>query len=218
MVKTFDSKKGYKEDCSVLIIPCCKKDLDNSWSIKELYYNIPKNIYGRSLDTISDEELIMFITDYYNDVLSALDPMDMFSIIKDHRLISDERTDSLALRHIVSSWLQLYTGEKIYESELLEDGTLKRLERPERIKNNVEAIIRKIHNISDEESVREKYLEAKASKETDEERARYLMGAAIDAKARYDRSLGTLPDMSLSNRGRKMLKSLLYSGKKISNR
>ena len=155
MIHTFDSKNEYISGYTKSIIPCSKEDLENSCAIKELYYPAAKDYKEMSYNEREE-----YIKRYYLDVLSKLDPEKIYDKIRYTILVSDERTDSLAKRHIVSEWLTLYVGEKFYESYYdKEKGELVRLERPPFIKSDLEKIIRNnIENMRGFKSLRALYL------------------------------------------------------------
>lgn len=118
---------------------------------------------------MTHDEIKDYIKGYYDEVLSKLNPDKVASEIRFTALVSDERTDSLAKRHIISEWLSLYTDEKICESgfEDIEYGQkrLIQLERPNFIKDILEEVIKEsITNMRGFESLKALYLFEKGEK------------------------------------------------------
>ena len=139
MIYTFDKKTRYTNKYFTTIIPFnADEEINNDYEVlDELSYKKAPNYKQMSI-----EEIRNFISDYYNDVLSQLDPKDVARELRCSVLISDERSDSLALRHIVSEWLNIYTDERVIESYIDKEGKFVELERPNFIRPMLEEIIK----------------------------------------------------------------------------
>lgn len=114
----------------------------NYFSLEELKFEDSPNYYEASY-----EELEQYIKEFYLQVLSKLDPNDMYIKLMGTCLTSNERTDSFAKRHIFSSWLRIYIDIDINEMGTGENGKLIKLEVPEFIPSILEKVIRE--SISD---------------------------------------------------------------------
>ena len=135
MVHCFEAKKNVKKYMVSLIPTEGYTDID-AFVLDYLSYKSAPDYRNMSYDEIRE-----YITNYYEDVLSKLDPEEVMSELRGTVLVSDEKTDSLALRHIVAEWLYLLTNEPVYESEVEEDH-LVLLERPSFIKPMLEETIK----------------------------------------------------------------------------
>lgn len=139
MIYTFDKKTKHYNKFFTSVIPCGNEKENNNFNcslLNELSYE--KEDYNN----MSIDEIREYIANYYNDVLSKLDPESLIRELKYSALVSDERSDSLALRHIVSEWLSIYTDEKIVETSVDEEGNFVEIERPKFIRPMLEEIIR----------------------------------------------------------------------------
>lgn len=140
-----------------LVIPSCDSKIDEiSYCevLNELAYKDAPDYKTASL-----EELEEYIGDYYDDVLSYLDPEEVYHKLFLNIVVSDERVDSLAKRHIVAHWLKLYTGFSINEGIDLDNGVYKRVDVPEFIGPMLEKVIKsRISNMRGFTSLRALYL------------------------------------------------------------
>ena len=152
MIHTFDKKIDTK-NYTVSLIPIKEGETASDYIMTYLSYPISNDYKQMSYDEIRD-----YITNYYNDVLSKLDPEKILRDLRSTILVSDERTDSLAIRHIVSEWLNLLTDEPVYECDII-DGHLIPLERPNFIRPILEEAIKNSKvNMKGFKSVRALYL------------------------------------------------------------
>lgn len=157
MIHCFD--KNYSTDnCMISIIPSENYDNSDAFVLDYLSYRSAPNYREMSYDEIRE-----YISNYYRDVLSKLDPEEVMVDLRNTILVTDERTDSLAIRHIVAEWLNLLTEEPVYESGI-EDGHLILLERPTFIKQMLEEAIKNSKNMRGLQSVRAIYLLEKAER------------------------------------------------------
>lgn len=174
MIHTLDLKEVLLYDVkSYKTLLFCDTESDRKF-LEECRFGVDKlNIfdYPNSGDykEMSRDEIKDYIKGYYDEVLSKLNPEKVASEIRFTALVSDERTDSLAKRHIISEWLSLYTDEKICESGLeeIEHGQNRfiQLERPDFIKDILEEVIKEsITNMRGFESLKALYLFEKGEK------------------------------------------------------
>jgi len=157
MIHCFD-KEYNTRGSMVSVIPTANYNDENAFVLDYLSYKPAPDYKNMSYDEIRE-----YITSYYNNVLSELDPEELLRELRGTILVSDERTDSLAIRHIVAEWLNLLTDEPVYESGV-EDGHLVLLERPEFIKPMLEEAIKNSKGTKGLQSVRALYLLEKADK------------------------------------------------------
>lgn len=162
MIRTFYKGNNRDENSLISVIPSNVADLRNSNAITELYYPNAGDYRQMSFDDIKG-----YIRGYYLDVLSYLDPEEILKQIDYTELVSNEETDSLAKRHIVSEWLRLYTGVDICESVYDNKRGFVSLERPTFIKPILEEVIRETTTSLDKygyESIRACFCIQKAEK------------------------------------------------------
>lgn len=97
------------------------------------YHPLSELTFKDALDytSVSMEEIEKYIFDFYTTVLSKLDPKEMYQKLNGSCLTSNERTDSLVKRHIVSGWLKLYTDMNINEVGTGENNGVINLDTPE---------------------------------------------------------------------------------------
>ena len=158
MVHCFDKNYGVRNSM-ISLIPTENYDDEDAFVLDYLSYPKSDDYESMSYDEIRD-----YISSYYNDVLKPLDPEEVMIDLRGTFLVSDERTDSLALRHIVAEWLNLLTDEPVYESGI-EDNHLVLLERPSFIRPMVEEAIKNSKESTRSlQSVRALYLLEKAEK------------------------------------------------------
>ena len=192
MINTFDKKSGIKMNGFVSLIPM-QKDEDKIG-------NTVNYLDFLSYRQIGNEEPKEYIKEYYENVLSKLDPEELLSMLRYTVLVSDERSDSIAIRHIVSEWINLFCDEKTSEV-MLKDGVVTEVERPEIIKTTLEEVIKSKNNdMKGFQTLRGLYLYEKSEKILEtasrleklgkdcseiKEKAMYLRGYALDSESRY---------------------------------
>lgn len=127
----------------------------------------PKQDLG-NFDNIDDlEGQYDYIKSYYIDVLSKLDPQELFDTFLDYSIIIDY--DVNIYRHLIAFWLELFLDIKTFEVEVNpKRDTFKALNRPDYLKYILEDIIRQNYNMGDYESINAAYLFNK-SKEKEKE-------------------------------------------------
>lgn len=178
-----ENLKGY----TTYVIPSLdKSEIDIENRDKLFYQPLSELTFKDAPDytSVSMEEIEKYIFDFYTTVLSKLDPKEMFQKFNGSCLTSNERTDSLAKRHIVSEWLKLYTDMNINEVGTGENNSVINLDTPEFIGPMLEKVIRKnIHNMRGFSSLRALYLFEEGEKL--EEEAREFEYTDIDSYIAY---------------------------------
>ena len=144
MIYTMDKSNQKVNKYFISLIPLNKNEEIYNNGLKSNVLKLDVLSYKKASNyrNMSDEEIINYIEKYYNDVLSKLDPETLARELRYSIFVSDERCDSLALRHIVSEWLSIYTNEKIVEINIDKDGKFIKLDRPSFIKPILEDVIK----------------------------------------------------------------------------
>ena len=109
---------------------------------------------------ISEEESTLFyINNYYNEVLSKLDPMEMLEKIpRGSILLCYEDGNEFCHRHLVAFWFELFLG--ISSSEVIENPkreTVKRIKRPEYLKDILEVVIKSNYEMNGFDNIKDAY-------------------------------------------------------------
>ena len=130
---------------------------------KEFY-----KIWHDNIGKISEEEnIIFYMTEYYKQVLSKLDPQEVYDMIPDGSiLLCYEEPDEFCHRHIFAFWIELFLG--IHTAEVRENPqreTLTKLNRPEYLKPMLEKIIKENYDMNGFDNIKDAY-EFKKSKST----------------------------------------------------
>ena len=109
---------GYKGECYPQLAP--KKDFWKKWHA--------------NIEIISEEENNKYyVQEYWNQVLSKLDPEKVFRDLNNSVLLCYEDNMLFCHRHIVAAWLELTLGVKVPEAKAT-DYKIEVIERPEYIK------------------------------------------------------------------------------------
>lgn len=111
--------------------------------IKELapklsFWKVWKNNIGKISD---DENNKYYIEEYYKQVLSKLDPEEIYHKINNKVLLCYEENMDFCHRHIISAWIELLLDKKT--AEITFNGyKITEIERPNNIKKVLENVIR----------------------------------------------------------------------------
>ena len=123
-----------------------KKDFWNTW-----HNNIGK--------IPEEENTRYYVSEYYKQVLSKLDPKEASNLIPEGSiLLCYEKNNEFCHRHLVSFWFELFLG--INTSEVIENPkreTVRRVERPDYLKDILESVIKENYPMHDFETVKEAY-------------------------------------------------------------
>lgn len=122
---------NYKGNCYPLLAP--KKSFWQVWH--ENIGKIPENINN-----------MFYIEQYYIQVLSKLDPIDVYNILDNSLLLCYEDSNEFCHRHIVAAWFELFLEIEIPEV-VIKNNEIVKVDRPYYIKPLLEQIIRKYKNM-----------------------------------------------------------------------
>lgn len=117
-----------------------------------------------NIGKISEEENTRYyITEYYKEVLSKLDPEEVYGEINDATLLCYEPNNEFCHRHIVAAWFELLLDIKVPEQKI-NIYSQKELKRPENIKEYLNEIMIQNINMHGFTSLRAAYLFEKNEK------------------------------------------------------
>jgi receptor expression-enhancing protein 5/6 len=116
------------------------------------------NSFEDSIDIYVDN-IKYYATEYYKQVLSKLDPQEVYDMIPDDAiLLCYEENDKFCHRHFFAFWQELFLGirtSEVYENPVRE--TLTRLDRPEYLKNVMEEVIKENYDMHNFDTIKEAY-------------------------------------------------------------
>ena len=133
---------------------------------KKAFWEVWENNIGK----ISEEENNKFyIREYYRQVLSKLDPYEVYSDLDGKAMLCYENADQFCHRHIVAAWLELLLGVEVPEVEVKTKTTkigdeevtylsMDRVDRPSYIKEYLEELLKEEMEMYGFKSVRAAYL------------------------------------------------------------
>lgn len=101
--------------------------------------------------------------EYWNQVLSKLDPEKVFRGLDNSVLLCYESNTEFCHRHIVAAWFEILLGVKVPEQKA-KDYQIEEIDRPEYIKQYLEAVMRLNKNMRGFKSLRALYLFEKGEK------------------------------------------------------
>lgn len=101
-----------------------------------------------------------YIEEYYNQVLSKIDPMTLYKSLKNETiLLCYEDSEDFCHRHLVAYYLELFLGINVSEVSVnSKRQTYHVLKRPEFLKDMLEDIIRENYAMNGYKSIRAAYL------------------------------------------------------------
>lgn len=115
-------------------------------------------IWHSNIGIIKEEENNKFyIEEYYKQVLSQLDPEEVYKKLDNSILLCYEPSDKFCHRFIVAAWFELFLDIYIPEVKMV-NNKLEIVERPEYIKAYLEEIIKNNINMRGFNSLRALYL------------------------------------------------------------
>ena len=160
---------GYKGDCILSLAP--------------KYYFFRK--YKDNRGIISDEENEMYyIREYYQQVLSCLDPSEIYNMLDGMIMLCYENNTDFCHRHIVAAWLELLLDVNVYEVTQ-EDNKLVKIDKPKRIKEMLEHVMRENIDMHGFDSLRAAYLYEQYLKIEDKDMKDVLIREASDVDERH---------------------------------
>lgn len=104
-----------------------------------------------------------YIEEYWNQVLSKLDPEEVYRELDNSILLCYESNEEFCHRHIVSAWFEITLGINVPEITV-KDFDIKEMENPIYIKEYLEEIMRKSQDMKGFKSLRALYLYEKSEK------------------------------------------------------
>lgn len=121
-------------------------------------------IWHDNIGKVSEEENNKYyVQEYWNQVLSKLDPEKVYRELDNSILLCYENNDEFCHRHIVAAWFEILLGIKIPEIKSNE-YKLQEIERPEYIKQYLDDAMRLNRNMRGFNSLRALYLFEKGEK------------------------------------------------------
>ena len=103
--------------------------------------------WHNNINTIDElENNKFYIKEYYEQVLSKLDPKEIFELLDNSIILCYEDYNEFCHRHIVAEWLELTLNIKVNEIKIKNNYIIK-LKRPEYIKPILEEIIKEDNNL-----------------------------------------------------------------------
>lgn len=121
-------------------------------------------VWHNNIGKISEEENNRYyVQEYWNQVLSKLDPEKVFKDLDYSVLLCYESNTEFCHRHIVAAWFEILLGVKIPESKA-NGYQVEETDRPEYIKGYLEDAMRLNRNMRGFKSLRALYLFEKGDK------------------------------------------------------
>lgn len=121
-------------------------------------------VWHNNIGKISEEENNRYyVQEYWNQVLSKLDPEKVFKELDYSVLLCYESNTEFCHRHIVAAWFEILLGVKIPESKA-NGYQVEETDRPEYIKGYLEDAMRLNRNMRGFKSLRALYLFEKGDK------------------------------------------------------
>lgn len=105
-------------------------------------------VWHENIGKISDEDNNRYyIEEYYKQVLSKLNPQDVYHDLTGSILLCYEEPELFCHRHIVAAWLEITLGVQIPEVKI-QNHQLVHLDRPKYIKTILEEVMRKENHLT----------------------------------------------------------------------
>ena len=104
-----------------------------------------------------------YVQEYWNQVLSKLNPQEVYNELNNRILLSYEPNTDFCHRHIVAAWFEILLGETVPEVKV-KDYQIEEVDRPEYIKEYLEDAMRFNRNMRGFHSLRALYLFEKGEK------------------------------------------------------
>ena len=121
-------------------------------------------IWHNNIGKISEEENNQYyVEEYWKQVLSKLDPEQVYRELDNSILLCYEANTDFCHRHIVAAWFEILLGETVPEVKV-KDYQIEEIDRPEYIKEYLEDAMRFNRNMRGFHSLRALYLFEKGEK------------------------------------------------------
>lgn len=122
-------------------------------------------IWHDNIGKIPEEENNQYyVQEYWNQVLSKLDPEQIYRELDNSILLCYEPNTEFCHRHIVAAWFELLLGVEVPEATAKDYEIIYNIERPEYIKEYLEEAMKKDRNMRGFNSLRALYLFEKGEK------------------------------------------------------
>ena len=121
-------------------------------------------IWHDNIGKVSEEENNRYyVQEYWNQVLSKLDPEQVYRELDNSTLLCYEANTEFCHRHIVAAWFEILLGVEVPEA-IAKDYQIENVDRPEYIKEYLEDAMRMNRNMRGFTSLRALYLFEKGEK------------------------------------------------------
>lgn len=94
----------------------------------------------------AEENNLFYVQEYWKQVLSDLDPKEVYSELDGNILLCYEKSDEFCHRHIVAEWFELLLGVEVKEV-VIKDSCLSPISRPSYIKDYLEQVMKENINM-----------------------------------------------------------------------
>lgn len=111
----------------------------------------------------AEENNRYYIQEYWNQVLSKLDPQQVYDELDYSILLCYESNNEFCHRHIVAAWFEILLGINVFEKKAT-DYSIEEIEKPAYIKQYLEDVMRQNINMKGFNSLRALYLFEKGEK------------------------------------------------------
>ena len=119
----------------------------------ESFFRIWKNNRG-TVDTIENNKY--YINEFYDQILSKLDPKEVYNELDNSILLCYEDSNDFCHRHLVSAWFELFLDVKVDEVNIINNELIV-VDKPKYIKEYLESVIRDRLNINSFELISDYY-------------------------------------------------------------
>lgn len=124
-------------------------------------------VWRNNIGKISEEENNRYyVQEYWKEVLSKLDPLEVYKELDNSTLLCYEPNNEFCHRHIVAAWFKLFLGVEIKEKKADNYQTTE-VEKPEYIEKYLEDAIRNSIDMKGFNSIRELYLSYNSERSKD---------------------------------------------------
>ena len=121
-------------------------------------------IWHKNIGLVSEEyNNRYYVQEYWNQVLSKLDPLQVYRELDNSTLLCYESNTEFGHRHIVAAWFEILLDVKVPEHRA-KDYQIEEIERPEYIKQYLEDAMKFNRNMRGFNSLRALYLFEKGEK------------------------------------------------------
>lgn len=160
---------GNYENCKIGNLISISKDKGQKVNFNGSYLQKLAPKIDFSIDWINEKNFSNikdYINKYYTDILSQIDPQELFDSLPDLAILLDY--DDKMYRHLVAFWLELFLGIETYEIAVNpKRETLKVVQRPEYLKGILENVIKDNYDMNGFDNIKDAYSYNKSMKNND---------------------------------------------------